>query len=225
DQQQQSGRGQALQQRLEERLRLRIDPVQVFEDQQQRLYLAFAQQHALEGVEGALTPLRRLELLERTVLWEDVQQGEERRERLLQRLVERQHLPGDLGTDGARLIPLLDMRIALEQVNDREIWRSFAIGHRGTFEHQPALGVVGMDNLIGQTRLPYTSLANNRYHLAVTRVGSLKGVPECLEFRLPSDKARQPPCHCRLQAPADAAGADQFKHLHRLGQSPDRDRP
>src|SRR5262249_15285537 len=113
DQQQQSGRGQALQQRLEERLRLRIDPVQVFEDQQQRLYLAFAQQHALEGVEGALTP-RRLELLERTVLWEDVQQGEERGERLLQRLVERQHLPGDLGADGARLIPLLDMRIALE---------------------------------------------------------------------------------------------------------------
>jgi len=111
---------------------------------------AFAQQHALEGLQRALAPLRRLELLERTVRREDVEQGEERGERLLQRLVERQHLPGDLGSDGARLLPVLNMRIALEQINDREVRRGFAIGHRGTFEHQPALGVVRMDKLIGQ---------------------------------------------------------------------------
>jgi class 3 adenylate cyclase len=49
------------------------------------LHLAFAQQHALEGLQRALAPLRRLELLERTVLREDVQQGEEGGERLLQR--------------------------------------------------------------------------------------------------------------------------------------------
>ena len=96
DQQQHAGRRQALHQRLEERLRLRIDPVQVLEDQQQRLHLAFAQQHALEGLQRALTPLWRFELLERTVRREDVEQGEERGERLLQRLVERQHLPGNL---------------------------------------------------------------------------------------------------------------------------------
>src|SRR5262249_20214690 len=104
DQQQHASRGQALDQRLKERLRLWIDPVQVFEDQQQWLYLAFAQQYALEGLQRALAPLRRLELLKRAVLREDVQQGEERGERLLQRLVERQHLPSDLGADGARLI-------------------------------------------------------------------------------------------------------------------------
>jgi hypothetical protein len=190
DQQEHAGCGQALDQSLEERLRLRIDPVQVFKDQQQRLHLTFAQQHALERLQHALTPLRRLELLERTVLWEDVQQGEERGKRLLQRLVERQHLPGDLGPDGAWLIAVLDMRIALEQVNDREVRRGFAIGHRGTFEHQPPLGAVRMDKLIGQPGLPHTRLAHHRHHLAMARAGPCEGALERLDFRLPPDKAR-----------------------------------
>ena len=58
DQEQEPGRGQALHQGVEQGLRLGIDPVQVLEDQQQRLHLAFAQQHALEGVEGVLAALR-----------------------------------------------------------------------------------------------------------------------------------------------------------------------
>ena len=83
-------------------LGLGIDPVQVFEDQQQGLYLAFAQQHALEGVQRALAPLRRVELQERAVLWQGVQERQQRREGVLERLVQRQHLPGHLGADGAR---------------------------------------------------------------------------------------------------------------------------
>ena len=110
------------------------------------------------------------------------------------------------------------MRIALEQVHDREVWCGFAIGHRGTFEHQPPLGAVRMDKLVGQTGLPHTRLANHRHHLAVARASSCEGMPERLDFRLPPDKARQPSRHRGLQAPTDAAGADQFKHLHRLHQ-------
>ena len=61
DQQQQAGRGQALHQAVEQGLRLGVDPVQVFKHQEQRLHLAFAQQHALEGVERVLAALRRIE--------------------------------------------------------------------------------------------------------------------------------------------------------------------
>ena len=61
DQQQQAGRGQALDQAVEQRLGLGVDPVQVLEDQQQGLHLALAQQQALEGVEGALAALGRIE--------------------------------------------------------------------------------------------------------------------------------------------------------------------
>ena len=80
DQQQELGRGQALDQAVEEGLGLGIDPVQVLKDQQQRLHLAFAQQQALEPVERALAPLGRIEGQERAVLWQGVQEGEQRRE-------------------------------------------------------------------------------------------------------------------------------------------------
>ena len=59
DQQQEAGGRQALDQAIEQGLRLRINPVQILEDQQQRLLLALAQEHALEGVERALAALRR----------------------------------------------------------------------------------------------------------------------------------------------------------------------
>ena len=61
DQQQQPGGGQALDQAVEQRLGLGIDPVQVLEDEEQRLHLAFAQQQALEGLQGALAALRGIE--------------------------------------------------------------------------------------------------------------------------------------------------------------------
>ena len=104
DQEQAAGRGQALDQAVEQGLGLGIDPVQILEDQQQRLHLALAQQHALERLEGALAPLRGIERAEGAVLGQGVQQPEEGRDGLLQGLVQRQHLPGDLGPDGARLV-------------------------------------------------------------------------------------------------------------------------
>jgi hypothetical protein len=49
-------------------LRLGIDPVQVLEDQQQRLHLTFAQQHALERIECTLAALGRIQPQEGAVL-------------------------------------------------------------------------------------------------------------------------------------------------------------
>ena len=60
DQQQEVGRGQALDEAVEQGLRLAVDPVQVLKDQQQRLHLTFAQQHALQRFEGALAALCRV---------------------------------------------------------------------------------------------------------------------------------------------------------------------
>ena len=61
DEQEHAGGGQALDQAVEHGLGLGIDPVQVLEDQQQRLHLTLAQQQPLDGVEGALAALRRIE--------------------------------------------------------------------------------------------------------------------------------------------------------------------
>ena len=61
DEQQEARRGQAVDQAIEQRLGLGVDPVQVLEDQQQRLHLALAQQQPLDRVERLLAPLGRVE--------------------------------------------------------------------------------------------------------------------------------------------------------------------
>ena len=100
-QEEETGGRDALDQAVEQGLGFRIHPVQILTDQQQRLHLAFAQQEALEGVERALAALRGVERQERTLLRQDVQEGQQRWEGVLEGLVQRQHLPGQLGADGA----------------------------------------------------------------------------------------------------------------------------
>jgi hypothetical protein len=89
-------RGQALDQAVERRLCLGVNPVQIFKDQQEWLDLAFAQQHALEPVERALAPLRWVEVAKRALLRQHLQQRQEGREHVLEGLVEGEHLPGHL---------------------------------------------------------------------------------------------------------------------------------
>ena len=74
DQQEEPGSRQALHQAIEQGLVLRINPVEIFEHQQQRLHLTFAQEYPLEGIEGALASLRWIECQERAVFWERVQE-------------------------------------------------------------------------------------------------------------------------------------------------------
>ena len=79
DQQQDARRREALHQAVEKRLGLGVDPVQVLEDHQERLDLALPQQQPLEGVEGALPALGRVERLPRGVVDRHIQQRQERR--------------------------------------------------------------------------------------------------------------------------------------------------
>ena len=160
DQEQQARRGQAFHQAVEQGLRLGINPVQVFEYQQQGLHLALPQQEPFERGESALAPLRRVERQEWAVLRQSVEQGEQRRDDVLEGLVERQHLPGGLGPHGARVVMLLDVGVALEQINHREVWRRLAVGHRGTLQHQPALRVMRAQELVDQARLAHARFAD-----------------------------------------------------------------
>ena len=63
-QQQQTCRGDAVDQDVEKRLGLGVEPVQVLTDEEQRLVETFAQQQALEGVIGASAPHLRVHLQE-----------------------------------------------------------------------------------------------------------------------------------------------------------------
>ena len=90
DQQQHPRRRQALDQQIEHGLRLGVDPVQVFEDQQQRLHLAFAQQDALQRLQGAAPPLQGVQGQERTVGRQGFEQGQHGRHGVLEGVIQRQ---------------------------------------------------------------------------------------------------------------------------------------
>ena len=87
---------------------------------------------------------------ERAVLGQGVEEGQQGRDGILERGIQGQHLPGQLGPDGAGVIAVFDMTVALEQVNDGEVGRRLAIRHGGTLEHQPPLGVVRVQELVDQ---------------------------------------------------------------------------
>ena len=84
DEQQQARAGQALDQAVQQRLGLGVDPVQVLDEQEQRALARFPQQQPFHRVEGALAPLRRLQPLPRGVLPRHLEQGEQRRQRRLE---------------------------------------------------------------------------------------------------------------------------------------------
>ena len=174
--------------------------MQVFTDQEQGLHLALAQQQALERLQRALAPLRGIEGQEQTVLRQGVQQREQRGDRLLECLVQGQDLPRDLGADGARLVAVLHVAIAPEQVNDREVRGGFTVGHRHAFQHPPALGVMGVDEFVDQAGLPHPGLPDQRHDLALARSSPLERLAQGGQLRVTPHKARQAPGHPRLEA-------------------------
>ena len=222
--QQDAGRRQTVDQAVEQGLRLSVEPVQVFKDQQQGLHLAFAQQHALERGEGPLPSLRRIERQERAVGGQRLQECQQCRDGLLQRLIQGQEVPRHFGPHGAWLVSVLDVHIVLEQLHDWQIGGGFAVRHRGGFQHQPALRAVGGDELVQQAGLAHPGLSHRSHDLTVPRTGRCQRLRQRRDLGLPADKAGEAARHCRLQGAAQRTGADQFKHLHGLRDALDRDR-
>ena len=73
----QPGRRQALDEPVEQRLGLGVDPVEVLEDHQERLHLALAEQEPLDRVERPLAALRGSSAVPRRVSARHVEQGQE----------------------------------------------------------------------------------------------------------------------------------------------------
>jgi hypothetical protein len=94
----------------------------------------------------------------------------------MESLVQGEHLPGHLGADGSGVVALLDVTVALDQVDHRKIRRGLAIGNRGALQDQPPLGAVAVDDLIDQTRLPHPGLADDGHQMAMLRSGLRQGL-------------------------------------------------
>ena len=129
---------------------------------------------------------------------------------------------GQLRPDGTRVIAVVHMTIALEQVNDGEIGRGFAVGHGGTLQDPPALEVVRVDELIDEAGLSDPGLPDQGYHLPVSGPRPFQSLDQGRQLCVAADEASEPAGRGRLQAPPDATRADQLKDVYRRGDALDR---
>ena len=203
DEEQDPRGGKALHEAVEQRLRLRVDPVKVLEDQQHGLGAALPEQHALDRVERALASLARIEPLPLRVLHRHVEQPEKRGQRGLESPIERQDLAGELLVHLAPSVPVVDPEVALEEIDHRQVGGGLAVGHRARLQHEPAVRPVGVGQFPEQARLADAGLAHGGDHLAVALAGALQGHAERLHLGVPPDEAREPP---RARRPEDATG-------------------
>ena len=176
DQQQEPGGGQALDEAVEACLRLGIDPVQVFEDDEQWLPLARPQQKPLERLQGALAALWGVEPLPVGLVHRHVQQRQERRQDRLQGLVEPHHGAQDFLTPARGIVAGVDAAVVFEQVDDREIRGGLAIREGAALQHQPSLRPRCVEALLDQAGLAHPRLAHHRHQLAMAAPGPFQGL-------------------------------------------------
>ena len=138
-QQEQPRRRNALDQQVQPRLRLRIDPVQVLDHEQHRLDLALPQHEALQRLQRLPPSLWGIEPRPLGILDRHVEQREERRQRGLQRAVQRQELARHLLAHLSAVVAGLDPEVAAQELDHREVRGGLAVGHRRGLEHQPPL--------------------------------------------------------------------------------------
>ena len=145
DEQQDAAGGHALHQAVEQRLGLAVDPVQILEDQGERLPLAFAHEQRLEAVQSAPAPLRRIERLPGGVLDRQIEQGEHRRQNRPEVFVQEQDLAQHFLGARPQVVARRDAEIGLEQIDHRRPGTRAARGDRRAFDDQPGAhpGAVG----------------------------------------------------------------------------------
>jgi len=86
-------------QQIQELLCLLIDPVQVLENHHQRLIEGLAQQDPLDRLQCAPLLHLTVHLCQRIITFDQTQQSEQIRQRILQRAVERDNTAGDLASE------------------------------------------------------------------------------------------------------------------------------
>ena len=109
-QQQNLRTGHTLTQRIEKSLRLGVDPVQVFKDEDERLVETLAQEELLERLERPPPPNLRVHLLQRRRLFFNAQQGKEIGQGVFQAAVKHQHFASDF----LPALPFVILRLDVE---------------------------------------------------------------------------------------------------------------
>jgi hypothetical protein len=155
----------------------------------------------------------------------DVEQRQERRQDRLKPPIQVQDLTADLLPDRMLVVTGLDLEIDLEQLDDRQIERSFSVGDGGALEDEPVLGKLRVGRLPDQAGLPHARIADQRDDLPMPRCGLLERFEERSELMFAPDEVGQAPRGRRLKARPDRPGPDELERFDRLGHTFDGDLP
>jgi hypothetical protein len=192
DEQQEPRRRETLDQAVERGLRLRVDPVEILDDHQERLGLALPQEELLQRVDGVLPPRWRGEGLPSGIFHRRVEEREDRRQCRREGVVECEELLRDLVPDGAGLILVTDLKVRAEKAHHRKIGRGRSVRDGGPLQDQPAVRPLGVRDLPDEPGLPDPRLPDKRHDLAVAYLRPGQRAVHLFQFGVAPDEGRHP---------------------------------
>ena len=208
---------------LQQRLGLRVNPVQVLEDDDERLVEALAHDEALDRLARAAASNGSVHLVEARVARRNSEQREQMRQRIFERAVERQHLAGDLFAPRALVVTVGDTKISFEQVDHRQIRRRLAVRERKRLEHQ-AFALPAHLEFVEQARLADSRLGHGGDDLPAAAARLIERLVELLELGAAADELRQAARRRHLQARPQRADSHHLVHVDRIGDALDSGR-
>ena len=204
----------AVGQRVEERLRLGVQPLQILEDQQQRAIAALAQQEPFDRVERALPANVGVHLLQGGDELRMAEQGQHVGQPVFQVTVQRDHATGHFFVQAPLVVLRLHAEVAAQEFDQRQIRGPAAVGLAESGEHQ-AGRFREQPELVEQPRLAHARLAHHADDLPAPATRLFAELLEVVDLFLAAHEARQPARRGHLQAGAQRPDPEHLVDVQR----------
>src|SRR6266571_5438327 len=142
--------GQTLRETREEFLRARIDPVDVFDDDNEWRRLARAENHVAKHPEGPLLELRTDQPIEKLLGRRDAEEMGEQDGLLVSLQVQELKLLGNAAPDFLGGAPIGETEVSPQELDDRTVRHSAAIGDAGRLQLEDSGCVEPLQELVEQ---------------------------------------------------------------------------
>src|SRR5262249_33698407 len=145
----------------------------------------------------------------------DIEEPEDGRESVSERLVQGEHVPSNLGSCRSYVVPVVDPKVAAQKIDDRAIARGLPIGDTARLEGSAAANAGGMRELMKKARLAYPRITHYGHDLTMSLAGLVESGPELLHLRMAPDELAQAPENSGLEPSPHLPCRNHLAHLDR----------
>jgi hypothetical protein len=150
DEDQQARRLDAFEQGVQERPRLGVQPLEVFEHEHERPLVGLLHDETRQGVQDTAPALAWVERVPRMIDGKRVQQRQDSRGRRVELPVERQHLVRHLRCHLGRRVALVQLEVRSEELDHRHPARALLVRERARLQDAPVPRELRGDELVNQ---------------------------------------------------------------------------